>query len=161
MECKIVDLPSKTLVGMRQRMSLAADTTAELWRRFMPRRGEIGNRATTDYLSMQVYNGSGNGPISPQTEFEKWAVVEVLSDNAIPDGMESYALTGGRYAVFVHQGPASAAPKTMQYIFGEWLPSSEYELDDREHFEVLPESYDPQDPQAREEVWIPVNKGSR
>ncbi len=44
----------------------------------------------------------------------------------------------------------------MKYIFGSWLPESEYELDSREHFEVLPETYQPMNPKAREEVWIPI-----
>jgi AraC family transcriptional regulator len=43
------------------------------------------------------------------------------------------------------------------YIFREWLPNSnKYELDSREHFEVLPPDYDAQDPDAREQFWIPV-----
>jgi AraC family transcriptional regulator len=60
--------------------------------------------------------------------------------------------------VFIHIGQASTFPKTMQYIFGSWLPESEYTLDSREHFEVLPAQYDPRDPDAREDVWIPIKE---
>ena len=48
----------------------------------------------------------------------------------------------------------------MKHIFGRWLPQSEYELDDREHFELLPEGYSPVDPEAEEEVWIPIKRNS-
>jgi AraC family transcriptional regulator len=82
--------------------------------------------------------------------------VEVSSMADVPSDMEIYDLQGGKYAVFNHQGPASEASKTMRYIFGEWIPNSEYTLDDREHFEVLPEGYNPMDPQATEEIWVPV-----
>ena len=80
---------------------------------------------------MQVYSKSDEQLFSPTNVFEKWAVVEVSTHNDVPVGMESYSLPGGQYAVFIHNGPASAAPKTMRHIFGKWLPDSEYELDDR------------------------------
>jgi AraC family transcriptional regulator len=105
---------------------------------------------------MQVYSGHQEKLFKPSALFEKWAAVEVVNHEDIPDGMEPYFLDGGKYAVFIHEGPASAAPETMQYIFGRWLPESEYELDNREHFEILPEGYNPVDPNAREEVWIPI-----
>ena len=96
--------------------------------------------------------------MTAETEFEKWAVVEVSRAESLPDGMETYKLQGGLYAVFLHEGPASMAPKTLQYIFSKWLPQSGYEVDGREHFEVLREGYDPQDPGAREFIWIPIRE---
>jgi AraC family transcriptional regulator len=122
MQPRIETMHARKLVGIRQEMSLAENRTAQLWRSFMPRRHEVKNRITNEYISI----------------------------------MESYSLPGGQYAVFIHNGPASAAPKTMQHIFGTWLPASEYELDSREHFEILPEGYDPFDKHAQEEVWIPI-----
>lgn len=157
-EARFEVLAPKKLVGLKAAMSLAHNTTAELWRRFMPRRHEITNRATNDYVSLQVYGTTGPEMFAPGTQFEKWALVEVADHDAIPEGMERYDLHGGLYAVFVHEGPASAAPATFGYIFGTWLPQSGYELDDRPHFEVLPEGYDPMDPNAREEVWIPLKR---
>lgn len=74
------------------------------------------------------------------------------------DEMDTYVLKGGTYAVFTHVGPASAFKKSMQYIFEEWLPSSGYKIDDREHFELLEEGYNPMDENATEEIWIPIVK---
>lgn len=122
----------------------------------MPRRDEVRNRATSQYISMQVYDPAAGDPFSPGTVFEKWAVVEVSSADTLADGMRRYDLTGGQYAVFLHKGPASDYAKSMHFIFGEWLPASEFELDQREHFEILPEWYDPMDPEAEEEICIPV-----
>jgi AraC family transcriptional regulator len=105
---------------------------------------------------MQVYDKAAKDMFSPEAIFEKWATVEVSSFSSIPPGMKSYTLQGGKYAVFVHEGPASAFSKTFQFIFGEWLPESGFELDNREHFEVLPEGYSPVDPNAKEEFWVPI-----
>ena len=46
-------------------------------------------------------------------------------------------------AVFTHKGAARAAPVIIQYIFETWLPASNYELDEREQFEILPANYAP------------------
>jgi AraC family transcriptional regulator len=154
MEPRIEALNPKKLVGIRMEMSLSDNKTGELWQQFMPRRTEIKNRLSADYISMQKYGENWN--FSPIALFEKWATVEVSSFSEIPPNMKTYLLEGGKYAVFTHQGPASSAAKTMRTIFGEWLPKSVYTLDNREHFEVLPEGYSPIDPEATEEIWIPV-----
>ena len=156
MEPRIEIIESKKLIGIRMRMSLSDNKTAELWRRFMPRRSELKNRTSTGFISMQNYGANWN--FSPDAQFEKWAAVEVTSFSEVPSDMEIYLLQSGKYAVFTHRGPATEAVKTMKYIFGEWLPGSTYTLDNREHFEILPEGYSPQDPQAKEEIWIPVKE---
>ena len=74
----------------------------------MPRRREIENRITNEYISMQDYSGLSNELFSPNAVFEKWAVVEVSTHDSVPDGMAIYSLNGGRYAVFIHKGPAIA-----------------------------------------------------
>ena len=105
---------------------------------------------------MQIYPGGPGQLDDPLARFTKWAAVEV--DDAVhpPEGMDSYRIRPGTYAVFDHTGPASD-PSIFEYIFAEWLPGSRsYQLDDREHFELLPPDYDPRDPNAREEIWIPI-----
>ncbi|MCP4107394.1 MAG: GyrI-like domain-containing protein [Desulfobacteraceae bacterium] len=156
MESRIEILKPKKLIGIHMEMSLSVNKTAELWQKFMPRRSEVTNRSTSEYISMQVYDKDQNNLFSSTTLFEKWAAVEVLSQENIPDDMEPYSLNGGKYAVFIHKGPADEFLKTMQHIFGSWLPESEYKLDNREHFEILPEGYSPIAPDAREEVWVPI-----
>jgi AraC family transcriptional regulator len=158
-EPRIEILSPKKLVGVGARMSLADDSTPQLWQSLMPRRTEIENRLTREYISLRAYGKSGMAPaemFAPKTEFEKWAAVEVDGHENIPEGMRGYSLEGGVYAVFVHRGPASAFALTMQRIFLEWLPASDYELDDREHFEVLQEGWSPVDPSVEEEIWVPI-----
>ena len=154
MEPRVELLKSTKLIGIHMKMSLAKNKTAELWQKFMTRRAEVRNRSTRDYISMQRYGKDWH--FSPEAPFQKWAAVEVSSFSEVPHDMDTYTLSGGLYAVFVHQGPASAAVKTMQYIFGQWLPGSHYRLDSREHFEILPDGYNPLDSSAQEEIWVPV-----
>lgn len=157
MEIRIETLAEKKLVGKRLRMTLSNDKTFELWRNFMPKRKEIKNCLTSELFSMQLYDQSvGFKDFNKDTQFEKWAAIEVSDFDTIPDEMETYTLTGGLYAVFLHKGAASTGPKTFQYIFETWLPGSDYLLDARPHFEILGEKYKNEDPASEEEVWIPI-----
>lgn len=160
MEPRIEEVEAKRLIGMSAEMTLSDDHTADLWRKFMLRRLEVGNRQNGEFISMQIYDSSQGQAFTPDTRFVKWAAVEVTDHENVPEGMEPYTLRGGTYAVFVHKGPASTFAETLQYIFGVWLPNSGYTLDDREHFEVLGEHYLPNDPEAEEEVFIPIRIGA-
>src|SRR5690349_7350618 len=98
MEPRIETLREKRLIGNHMRMSLANNRTGELWRSFMPRRREIQNHLNAEMISMQVHDKPVN-PGDLNQEFEKWAVVEVADFNTVPEGMETFVLEGGLYAV--------------------------------------------------------------
>jgi AraC family transcriptional regulator len=70
--------------------------------------------------------------------------------------MEALVLKSGLYAVFLYHGPASEGSEFFKYIYREWLPGSEYQLDNRPHFEILGEKYKNEYPESEEEIWIPV-----
>ena len=157
MEPRIELLAEKKLVGKRLNMTLSNDRTFELWHSFMPHRKEIKNSISNDLFCLQVYDKNLDfKDFNPQTEFEKWAAIEVTNFNDIPDIMETYTLKGGLYAVFIHKGAPSSFPKTFQFIFNEWLPKSEYKLDNREHFDLMGEKYKNDDPESEEEIWVPI-----
>jgi AraC family transcriptional regulator len=153
MQPSLKTIPSKKLVGMKLVMSFADNKTGQLWQRFMPKRNEIRNNLTTDLISLQIYLPGFD--FSPNTQFEKWAAIEVSDFEHVPDGMESFLLPEGLYAVFHYKG-SSMDTRIFQYIFGEWLPKSGYQLDNRPHFEVLGEKYKNASPDSEEEIWIPV-----
>lgn len=154
---RIEILPTKKLIGRRLKMSLSADRTPELWRSFMMERKNITNNVSADLYSMQVYDHSIDfKDLTPETDFEKWAATEVVNFDSVPDGMETYTLNGGLYAVFIYKGLPADFDKSFQYIFYTWLPNSVYELDRREHFELLGEKYKNNSPESEEEIWIPI-----
>lgn len=156
---RIEILTEKKLIGKRMRMNFSIDKTFELWKSFMPRRKEIKNNLTSEFFSMQVYDKSFDFKnFDADSTFEKWAAIEVADFNTIPDGMECFTLKGGVYAVFIHKGAASTGAKTFQYIFGTWLPKSNYSMDNRLHFEILGEKYKREDPNSEEEIWIPIKR---
>ncbi len=157
MEPKVEKIKEKKLIGQNIKMSLSDNKTAQLWRQFAPRIKEIKKRVSEDKISLQIYPPLYHQQFHPNREFEKWATVEVKDFDEIPDGMKTLTLEGGLYAVFDYKG-SSADRSIFEYIFAQWIPNSNYEVDDRPHFEVLGSKYKNNDATSEEEIWIPVRE---
>lgn len=142
---------------MSLNMSIVNDLTAKLWSSFMPRRMELENRIGQDLISLQMYPRGYHDQFNPAVVFEKWALVEVATIEPIPKGIDVFIIEGGQYAVFDYKGIHTDS-RIFEYIYGKWLPKSEYVLDDRPHFEVLGATYKNNDPNSEEEIWIPIKK---
>lgn len=160
MKPRIETLSPKKLVGKRLAMSFADNQTFRLWQSFMPGRKEIKNTLNSELISMQVYPQSFDFSYPDiNAGFDKWAAVEVADFDSVPDEMGTYILPGGLYAVFKYKGLSSDF-KIYRYIFGTWLPGSEYSIDNRPHFEILGEKFKVDDPSSEEEIWIPIGPKS-
>ncbi|HQF27732.1 MAG TPA: GyrI-like domain-containing protein [Bacteroidia bacterium] len=150
-------LQKKRLIGKSMLMSYNQNTTPDLWRSFMMNRKQIANTIGTDLYSIQFYPPILDwSRFSPAIIFEKWAAIEVEASAAIPEGFREVFLQKGLYAVFHYKGGPEEGEKVFKAIFGDWLPSSDYTIDDRPHFEVLGSKYVNHSPDSEEEIWIPV-----
>ena len=152
---RIETLIEKKLIGKRLKMSLTENKTVDIWKSFMPRCKEITNNVTNDIISMQVYESEYFTNFNPTKEFEKWATIEVSNFENVPTDMETFTLKGGLYAVFDYKG-LSTDNRIFNYIFKDWLPNSNFDLDHRPHFEILGDKYKNGDPTSEEEIWIPI-----
>lgn len=90
--------------------------------------------------------------------FQKWAAVPVATLDIIPNEMEILYIQEGLYAAFPYRGKASGAAGAYAYIFGTWIPKSDYLLDNRPHFAIMGENYKNEDPESEEELWISIRK---
>ncbi|MFH6997273.1 GyrI-like domain-containing protein [Flavobacterium sp. FlaQc-57] len=156
MEPRIEILKEKKLIGKHIDMSFIENKTFQLWNRFMPRRKEINNTIDSNLYSLEVFPLNHFDNFDPNNNFQKWAAVEVSNFDEIPIRMEKLIIPTGLYAVFIHKGPATEAHTTYHSIFVEWLPNSEYTVDERPHFAVMGDQYKKDDPNSQEEIWIPI-----
>ena len=154
MTFKIKKLPNTKFIGKNLSFTYADYRVFELWSSFMPRRKEIQNVTGSELFNIQV--NPENFDFKPNTPFTKWAAVAVSSFDFIPDGMETLIINEGLYAIFNYKGNQSNAASFFNSIYTEWLPNSDYELDNRPQFEILGEKYKTNDPNSEEEIWIPV-----
>ena len=157
MEPRIITTSHKKLVGRKLRMSISANRTVEIWQFLMPRRKDIRNTSNSNLFSVQVFDQDLNFKnFTTETEFEKWAAIEVSEYWEVPEGMETLDIPGGLYAVFDYKGAANNFAPMFQFIFATWIPASEYQVDNRPHFDILGEKYKGNDPTSEEEIWVPV-----
>lgn len=158
---EIRESKDRILRGKSREMSFATDVTPQLWGSFMPHRHKISQVVGTSFYSVQCYPESFDfRQFSPHASFTKWAAVEVEAISEGEDEFETLQIPAGTYAVFTFRGPAHSYPPTAAYVYGEWIPAAGYEVDVRPHFEILPADYRPDNPEAEEEIWIPIRPAS-
>ena len=159
MKPEIKTLSETKVIGKRVQMSFAHNKTKDLWQSFMPERKLINNNIDDNLFSIEVFpDVNFFRHLDLLKKFEKWAAVQVSDFDSVPEGMETFTIQEGLYAVFHYIGRASDAIPTYEYIFSEWIPRSEFELDNRPHFSLMGEKYKNDDPDSEEELWIPIRK---
>lgn len=155
LQARLTISADKKLVGKKIITSLTDNMTPQLWSSFMPEVKLIKHKVDDDLISMSIYDSKYFTNFDPGNPFEKWAAVEVVRFENIPEGLESLKVKGGLYAVFHYKG-LSTDSAVYDYLFNTWLLASKYELDDRPHFEVLGDKYNDADPDSEEDIWLPI-----
>lgn len=158
---EIVTIKPRKLVGAVIQTTLAENRTKELWQGFGPKIRLIKHRTDpTESWSVEIYEKDFKfSQFTPQTSFEKGAAVEVSEYEDLPEGLKELEIPGGTYAVFSFKGLHSDAVAFLRYIYGTWIPDSEWELDDRPHFGIMgAHYYGPFDAESEEDFWVPVRK---
>jgi AraC family transcriptional regulator len=153
---EIINLEKKILVGQNIQMSLTQNHTTKLWKEFMPLISLVNNRCTRSLYSVEVYPSSYFRSFNPDGPFTKWAAVEVSKKCTQENIFDTLVIDAGIYARFLYKGHSSHVFKYYQYIFEEWLPESEYYLDNRPHFAVMGDNYKNNNSDSEEFIHIPV-----
>jgi AraC family transcriptional regulator len=159
MQVTITQSPALNLVGLKADVALDPNQTRALRQKFGPWRAKIENRADDNTYAVDIYPGNYLKDFKPQTVFEKWAAVAVKEKpKSLANPLQFLEIKPALYAIFQHQGSASTVGQTYNYVLNQWLPQSGYKLVARPHVAVMPPKYQPQDPKAQEEIWIPITK---
>ena len=149
---RIAIIEPKKLIGFSITTSFQDDKTQIVWRKFMMRRNEIVNQTSNQLFSLQIYPEN----FTANQTFRKYALAEVSDFNNIPNDFETFELEIGKYLVFNYKGKAENGPELFRYIFQNFIPENQFEIDNRPHFEIFGEDYNPNDDSAEEEIWIPI-----
>ena len=151
-EPRIIEFKGSLLCGKSKSMDLQTFSPSAVWNQFMPRLSDITNRLNNDLISLRAFEYIPHfGPTS-NPKFTYWGGAET---EVKIDGFEHIYIPSGTYAVFHYKGLSSDST-IWKYIYGEWLPNSKWELDDRPHFERLGHAYNNGDPNSEEDIYIPL-----
>ncbi|HEX7319136.1 MAG TPA: GyrI-like domain-containing protein [bacterium] len=133
---EIVTLPDMTIVGMQTLVSTKNNIISNLWMRFIPRAGEIKERAKTDAMLGISYDMQeiSADPSTRESQFFYLAGAIVSDVKDLPEGMTFRKILKHKYAKFTHRGSLDKLGDTYNYMYGQWLPKSAYDVD-----EIAPE----------------------
>ena len=151
----IQEVKEKKLVGLSVTTSFLNDQTSNLWKKFMPSKNEILNKISDNFYSMGVYPPNFFRNFDPSNEFVRWAAAEVKEFDTLPIGFQKCIIPQGMYAVIDYKG-LNTDNSIYEFIYSQWLPQSEFILDQRPHFEILGKNYKNGDPDSEELIFIPV-----
>ena len=149
---RIEIIEPKKLAGFSILTSFQEDKTPIVWRQLMMRRNEITDRISDQLFSLQIYPEN----FSPNQSFRKYALAEVSNFENIPNDFETFELESGKYLVFNYKGKTENGPELFDYIFQNFIHENNFKVDDRPHFEIFGEDYNPNSDSAEEEIWIPI-----
>ncbi len=125
------------------------EETSALWRGFRGRLDELELEKGASLFSLQIYSGIKAGEIH-----QRWAAAE--SPSVLPAGMHQMEIPVGLYAVFLYRGGMAGFEAFLRDAIFQKLPALSLDLDDRPHFQLLGEGFNPFSESSEEEVWIPV-----
>jgi AraC family transcriptional regulator len=151
---RIENVAEFKVIGCSMEMSVVDFKATEVWSKFMQQKNRLTDYDNTCYLDVNIYEEYYFDSYNPSQLFNKLAGVK--SDNNTINGFDSLTIQEGRYAIFIHEGLAADISKTFQFIFTEWLPNSNEQLDHRPHFFKLPVDYKNDNQTIREEIYIPL-----
>jgi len=141
MEPEIVTRSEVKVVGIA-RQYLEEDLEIEtLWSAFRPSLSQITNRVGTNAFGIYEEYCEIEGSVG----FSYICSVEVTDFDDVPDGMITRVIPENLYAAFQHKGPMSFLPETLKYIWGSWLPKSDYEYVEKPDFELYTPGAEPED----------------
>lgn len=154
-EPKIIFREATRLFGKNKILDLAAYNVEDLWKSFMPLKHKIQTIESDFLYSVSEYPKHYFENFSPHAKFAKWAAVSVDFNQEIPDQFEELILPASWYAVFHFNGDQTPQ-EFFSYIYGVWLISSGFELNDCPHFELLPSNYNKLSSKNEEDIFVPI-----
>ncbi|WP_096187688.1 AraC family transcriptional regulator [Evansella halocellulosilytica] len=150
-----IELSNLHIPGSPNRNDTTEMDIPTLWEYFHSRVNEVEGR-----INPFISYGIGR-PLKDGSHFTYTACVEVESSNvSIPDGFVNFDVSGGTYAAFQHKGSAENISKLGNYIYGSWIPSSNYHVNFGVEIEVYDERNEQKDDHISTEIWVPVKEKS-
>ncbi|WP_435334228.1 GyrI-like domain-containing protein [Haloarchaeobius sp. TZWWS8] len=137
-----------TVVGLSMRATPEANFSAH-WTNFDARQETFAELTDTNEAFGVEYD------FDPASDsFTYLAGVEPARDAPLPSDAEQVDVPGGRYAVFTTT--LEDLDDVMDYVYTEWFPNTEFERGEGPEFEYYGPDFDPSDPEATFDVYVPV-----
>jgi AraC family transcriptional regulator len=139
-----VTKPSFSVAGLRIHTQPKSPEIPKLWNAFVPRMDELKN-ISEPHASYGVMASTDNG-------LDYLAGNPVNDATDLPESMSAWEISENTYAVF--ESTISTLTKTFDYIFGWWLPNSEYKQASGPLLGRYGETFGPENPVV--DIYVPI-----
>ena len=147
---RIENLPELKFVGLCEHVPFShLQNIAAQWQRFMPRYGEIEDKAHP------IPSGVSTN-LDDEGNFDYVCAVEVKRYGAAPKGLVQITLPPSSYTVFRHDGHVSEIGQTYHAIWNDWVPDHGRKITDGASIERHMETFDTRTGYGGVEIYIPV-----
>ena len=149
-----IDLPEIQLSGLSRKMSFSKDETALLWKDFMISKSNLS--IPFELYDVGIYSENFFRNFDPNLKFEKWAALETKNLHEKPSVFQELLIPAGLYLRYRYKGHPKLVAKTYQFLLGQYLPTSKFNLDNRPHFALMGNSYKNDSSESEEDLYLPV-----
>lgn len=156
MEPEIRELESFVVAGLREHFDEETKhRIPALWERFLPLLLEIPHQLPGTYGLCTNAN-----PADGSVDYVAGVAVERV--DRLPEGVIAESVPRQTYAVFRHSVRSldlhAELQPTLRWIWGTWLPASDFEYLAGPDFERYPAGFDPGKPDMYVDIAVPVRK---
>lgn len=158
-EPQFVEREEFVLAGYRKHTREGFSVIGDSWQELKQNLWQLNRKNTNAMYGFEDYSEDfAKEPL----QFYYMAAVEVEKDAYLPEGVYKQVVPKATYAVFAVNGNNTKGEiaKAFRYIYGVWLPNSDYCIDDKltADFEYYDERWDCQSKAAQLELYIPVKR---
>lgn len=156
---KTIDLPdpreekagAMTIVGLAERYAYNdVGGIPSQWSAFQPYEGTLGEKPGLWYGVSDAFDESAG-------TFRYTCGVAVESPQDIPQALARINIPAQTYLAFTHSAHISELRRTLQAIWGEYIPACPFEAEEGQPIlEVYDERFDPRTGLGGLEIWVPV-----
>lgn len=151
---EVKELPEMTVAYIRHIGPYKGDEKLfeRLWNQLFTWAGPRGLLQNPDLKSLAMYHDDPN--ITAEDKLRLSVCITVPEDTKTDGEIGKTKIEGGKYMVARFEVDATQFEQAWQWVYGQWLPTSGYQPDDRPCFEMYPEP--PKDGKFVVDICVPV-----
>lgn len=151
---EVKDLPAMTVAYVRHIGPYAGDEKLfeGLWNRLFGWAGPRGLIGGPDFKSLVIYHDDPN--VTAADKLRMSVCITVPKDTKTEGEIGKMEIEAARYMIACFVVDATQFAQAWEWVYGQWLPTSGYQPDDKPCFEMYPE--EPKDGKFTVDICVPV-----
>lgn len=151
---EVKDLPSMTVAYIRHTGPYKGDSKLfeGLWNKLFTWAGPRGLMGGKDFRSLIVYHDDPNVTIEDKLRMS--VCITVPAETKVEGEVGKMELEAARYVIARFEVQEQEFQQAWEWVYGQWLPTSGYQPDDKPCFEIYPE--EPKDGKFIVDICVPV-----